>query len=1047
MTIVQADGTCEDVSIRVKYVPDICMNILSMNRLIEKGFSVSNEGSVISMKKGKIHFKFDQVLQGSGSNLRGIRMIGNEESSMIAEQDKPIPIMQLHHRLGHANEATVRKTAKEFGWKIGGKFTVCVGCSIAKAKQKDIPKLNDHVSKTKGERLCIDISSVKGKSFGGGRFWLLVVDEATDFKWSFFLKEKSKTSKTIRDLIRMLKTKHNIEVKFIRCDNAGENKGLEKDMATEFPKVVFEFTAPGTPQQNGKVERAFATMYGKVRSMLNTAGFSGSFREGLWAECARTATHLENLLHKKDDLPSSYSQFFGEIPKWMNHLRSFGEMAVVTTNGVTLRSKLRDRGVPMIFVGYTDSHAAAVFRFVNVRTKKLVLSRDVRWLRIFYGEFASRQLTSDVQGAVKYVDLDDTPEQGGKTTPLQVGQDMPYEHITIDQMMEDPTQVQINQDPYPEQEQGRNQDGANPEPEQEDRRPRMLRELRGLRTFYNNEVQMNLWETGETKATDEEFFNMAMASIENKSEPLRFQSAWNHPNEKEKDLWREAVRKELRDMRARNVWRKVPKMSVPKYRRLVGCRWVFEIKRDGRHRARLVAQGYSQIPGVDYTDCFAPVVNDVTFRMLLVIMMVKKYECIMIDVETAFLHGDLEEEVYMKIPEGYEDEDDDHEDSCLLLLKSTYGLTESARQWWKKFVSTMKTFGFKVSEAEPCLLFKRQENGECFVVVYVDDCLVMGNEHMVKHTIERIKEVFKIKEKGNLEDYLGCEVLFNRRKTQAWIGQPHLIKNLEEKFGEEATTKRLIKTPGTPRYVSVRTEGEDLLEKQTQERYRSGVGMLLYLVKHSRPDVANAVRELSRTLDKPNPAQYKEMLRIIRYVLDTQKFGLKIEPKMDLENGLWTIRAFSDSEFGGNPDNRISIGGWIIYFQGVPVLWCSRAMRSVTLSSTEAEYVAMSEAVKDLIFMRNILKSVGFNIEYPMIVEVDNTGAIYLGVNRATGQRTKHIDIRYHYVREFIDEGIVKVVFVSTKENDADVFTKNVTAEIYERMKDKVLMQKEDLSE
>ena len=177
-------------------------------------------------------------------------------------------------------------------------------------------------------------------------------------------------------------------------------------------------------------------------------------------------------------------------------------------------------------------------------------------------------------------------------------------------------------------------------------------------------------------------------------------------------------------------------------------------------------------------------------------------------------------------------------------------------------------------------------------------------------------------------------------------------------------------------------------------------------------------------------------------MLDTKELGLWIKPNLTVENGKWTFRAFSDSEFGGNPEDRISVGGWVIYFQGVPVLWCSRAMRSVTLSSTGAGYVAMSEVVKDLIFLRNILESIGFNVDYPMMVEVDNTGAIYLGLNRSTSQRTKHIDIRYHYVREFIDEGIVKVVFVSTKMNDADIFTKNVTSEIFSRVSKELLVSR-----
>ena len=180
---------------------------------------------------------------------------------------------------------------------------------------------------------------------------------------------------------------------------------------------------------------------------------------------------------------------------------------------------------------------------------------------------------------------------------------------------------------------------------------------------------------------------------------------------------------------------------------------------------------------------------------------------------------------------------------------------------------------------------REDESGICYVIVYVDDCLVIGNDRAVTNTIEQIKSVFSIKEKGNLEDYLGCEICFDDNRTNVWIGQPHLLKKLEDKFGTESQGKRIIKTPGTPRHVNIKVDEQDRITNTLQERYRSGVGMLLYLVKHSRPDIANPVRELSRTLDGANQAQYKEMLRVIRFVLDTKDYGLRLSPNMVIENG------------------------------------------------------------------------------------------------------------------------------------------------------------------
>ena len=669
--------------------------------------------------------------------------------------------------------------------------------------------------------------------------------------------------------------------------------------------------------------------------------------------------------------------------------------------------------------------------FFNPQTKRLILSRNVRWLRKMYGHSDQSQTPIPTH----YVFVDDDVNTPPSSTLEQGGE-------TINDSTENNTQPNEGPDEEPNSEPEEAatlevEEEPRAEVEQEPKNQRISQELRSLRTFYNPNAGAGL-------LTREDFcevgtFEYAMASLEVRTEPLTFQSAWNHENEKERILWREAIRKELSDMENREVWTAVDQADIPNNRKPVGCKWVFEIKRDGRHRARLVAQGFTQIPGVDFTDCFAPVVNDVTFRMIIVMVLVRNMEVRMIDVETAFLHGDLEEEVYMRVPQGL----DGHEGKSLLLRKATYGLSQSARQWWKKFVKTMRGFKFKLSLAEPCLLYRREEKRICLIVVYVDDCLVVGDKSEVERTIQEIKDVFNIKEKGTLDDYLGCEIKFDERRTRAWIGQPHLLKKLEKTFGEETAKVRNNKTPGTPRFVSIKTTEDDKISDEKQERFRSGIGMLMYLVKHSRPDIANPVRELSKRLDGANQGQYLEMLRIIKFVINTKEKGLNIRPDQMDENRIWRIRAVSDSEFGGDPETRISVGGWLIYFQNVPVLWCSRAMRCVTLSSTKAEYVAMSEVVKDVIFLRNILESIGEEVEFPIIVEVDNTGAIFLGLNRTTGQRTKHIDIRYHYVREYIDDGIVKVVFVSTKENDADIFTKNVTSEIYERTTNKLIVDKD----
>jgi hypothetical protein len=256
------------------------------------------------------------------------------------------------------------------------------------------------------------------------------------------------------------------------------------------------------------------------------------------------------------------------------------------------------------------------------------------------------------------------------------------------------------------------------------------------------------------------------------------------------------------------------------------------------------------------------------------------------------------------------------------------------------------------------------------------------------------------------------------------------LKDLKKKFGKLVETSRISATPAAPRTVLMRPqEGDLLISPQQQTEYRSGVGMLLYLVKHSRPEISNAVRVLTKVADGATSGHWKAMLRTIKYVLDTEDYGLKLKPNK--QRGLFYLEGISDSEYAGDKDTRVSVYGYQLYFCGAPISWKSKSGKSVTLSSTEAEYFATSEVAKEAIFAKQVIESMGIKLEFPIEVKVDNTGAIYIANNYSIGQRTKHIDVRAHFVREYIEDGILKVVFVRTDDNDADIYTKNTSEELF----------------
>ena len=526
--------------------------------------------------------------------------------------------------------------------------------------------------------------------------------------------------------------------------------------------------------------------------------------------------------------------------------------------------------------------------------------------------------------------------------------------------------------------------------------------------------------------------------------PKTFDEAWNHPDPFQRKKWRMAIKKEFDKMESKKVWKKIKRSEMESGRRCVKHKWVFEIKRSGIFRARLVACGYSQLPMLDYDgSVYSPVVNDVTFRIAIIMMIVNDLDAVIFDIETAFLLGDLKELIYMDCPQGFEHEDDE----CLLLTKTIYGLVQSSRQYNLKFVATLKSLGFSQSVSDPCLFMRGKGDKLLIILTYVDDNLTLGKTDEIKKFLNELKNTeFTYTVEENLQDYLSCEIRKSADGKKGWIGQPHMVKKIQKTFEEDVKGLQKYNTPGTPGFKIIKPkEDESLLPPDLQSRYRTGVGMLMYLIKHSRPDIMNAVRELAKVLGKATIAAYKEMLRCIKFVIDTKSKGLKVIPETS-KGKPWVLEVFSDSDWAGNPDDRKSVGCLIIFLNGVPVAWRSRAQRVVSLSSSEAEFYACAEAVREVPFIAQILLFLGIQIELPVKVWIDNVGAIFMTENKSSSSRTRHMDNRFWYVHQLQEEdGLIKVNFVRTKENVSDIGTKNVNAETYNYHEPKLIAARETI--
>jgi hypothetical protein len=680
-------------------------------------------------------------------------------------------------------------------------------------------------------------------------------------------------------------------------------------------------------------------------------------------------------------------------------------------------------------VGYPTNHSSDVFQFFNKETKRIILSRDAIWLNQTY---------SDYHG-LNTVHVEDTTD--GRTHTFDDEEDVDEYDIVELEDEEDMqlvgaipqyAQIPIIAPIIPNVLTGRNIMTRS----QAKRAHPVTRSGRHYGTVAATQSEEEL----ETQMLSSAF-GLIAGFDDGSNTPKTYKDIVNHPR---KDEWWLSMKKEFESMTSKQVWDIVDISHVPSGRKIIGNRWVFSEKDDGRLRARTVAQGFSQIPGKDFYESHAPVVNDLTFRLTLAIKILKNLSSGQFDVETAFLYSDLDEENWMQFPAGYTEylkettnQVYDSSKYVLRLKKAIYGLVQAARQWWKKFKQAMSSANYFPSVADPCLFIKKQtpDSDISFVIIYVDDGGIIGTKTEIKRVLDSLANAFVVKSMGEMEYFVGCRIIEDKSQKTIWIHQPKLLTNLSKHFDDVVSQTRSTHTPAAPRTSIVRpTPGDPLITPEEQRRFRTGVGMLLYLVKHSRPDISNAVRELSKVADGATYSHWKALLRTIKYVLDTKNEALTISPRLQVTpknpQGFY-LEGISDSDYAGDSETRISVYGYILYFCGAPISWKSKAGKSVTLSSTEAEYYAVSEVAKEVLFAKHLLEATGIDIPYPIPIKCDNIGAIYLSNNHTTSQRTKHIDTRRHFVREFVEDGILKIVFVGTKDNEADIFTKNTSEETF----------------
>ncbi|CAI7873208.1 unnamed protein product, partial [Closterium sp. NIES-53] len=466
--------------------------------------------------------------------------------------------------------------------------------------------------------------------------------------------------------------------------------------------------------------------------------------------------------------------------------------------------------------------------------------------------------------------------------------------------------------------------------------------------------------------------------------------------------------------------------NLPPGMKALDCTWMLRVKTDAegrleRRKTRLVIKGFQQREGIDFQEVFAPVAKAPTLRLLLAAAAVCGWKVEQMDVKTAFLYGVVDEEIYMKQPEGY-----DHGSGRVCRLnKAIYGLKQAPRCWYARLVEALEALGFKISGCDKSLFMTEGEEEKVFLLVYVDDILLFSPSlERIKEVQGKLKETFQCKALGSVGYYLGLHV--ERDEVKGWLRlhQHKYLAAMGEKYGLEEG--RSVKTPLPSGFqLHLDEEEGEVLEYELQRRFQSMVGSLMYASVNTRPDIAFSVSRLARLVSRPLQEHLDAAERLVRYFMATSRVGLQYSVHGQLKQkgveevstkigaparrGHLYLSCFTDATWASDISDATSHGGYICCVGGSLVSWKSKKQGEIAHSSTESEYMALFHGVKEVVWMRRLLEEVGQEQEGPTPVFCDSQGAIAMARNAVLHGLNKHMHIKWHWVRKEVKKGTISL--------------------------------------
>lgn len=1072
--------TCNLSLDHILHVPQATKNLVSVHRLTADNnvflefhpnfFLIKDRDTKSTLLKGRCH--------------KGLYPLPSVTSKQAFGVTNP-SFERWHSRLGHPAAPIVQRVISSFNLPCrveSNKESVCSACQQAKSHQLPYSK-SSSVSSHPLELVFSDVWGPAPESAGRYKYYVSFIDDFSKFTWIYLLKSKSEVFQKFHEFQNLVERLFDRKIITMQTDWGGEYEKLHS-FCTKVG-ISHHVSCPHTHQQNGSAERKHRHIVEVGLSLLAQASMPLKF----WDEAFLTATFLINRTPSKViSHETPLARLFHVKPEYSS-FRIFGCACWPNLRPYN-KHKLQLRSKECVFLGYSNMHKG--FKCLDVATGRVYISRDVVFDEDVFpfsklhpnagarlksdtlllsptlvpasllrsgaecvvdpmiNNPAANNLPADTSGSQDPADATnpgtgsdgDPPAQSApdsapaRTLPGHAPVSSPDGQTHLSGCdtrhtapSHPPPSSPVRQqggttrpgDDAPVAAEGGNDNPADTEDADTEDSPAQVPGSSApsstpIEASHRPHTRLQAGVRRPKVYTDG---TVRYGSFASSGEPQCLEEALGDRN------WKSAMDIEYDALVKNKTWHLVPPQ---KGRNIIECKWVYKIKRkaDGsldRYKARLVAKGFKQRYGIDYEDTFSPVVKSATIRIVLSIAVSRGWNLRQLDVQNAFLHGYLEEEVYMKQPPGYEDKTKFN--YVCKLDKALYGLKQAPRAWYSRLSAKLQSLGFHSSRADTSLFFFNKGGITIFVLIYVDDIIVASSTHdATKALLQQLGQEFALKDLGELSYFLGIEV--NRAHNGIMLTQEKYASDLLKRVG--MTDCKPVTTPLAVNEKLSASEGTPLGPNDATQ-YRSIVGALQYLTL-TRPDLAFPVNKVCQFLHCPTAIHWAAVKRILRYVKQSIKVGLKIEKSDSL-----LVSGFSDADWAGCLDDRRSTGGFAVFLGSNLVSWSARKQPTVSRSSTEAEYKAVANATAEVMWIQTLLQELG--IESPRAAKLwcDNIGAKYLSQNPVFHARTKHIEVDYHFVRERVSQKLLVIDFVSSGDQIADGFTKALPVRQLENFK------------